>query len=159
MRKEVVMAFGLLLAIPALAQYKCVINGKTVYADAPCAPDARHVGRLEDRVSAEQHRDRQILTARQKAERDRIETREERQLRADQEALADQRQRQAKRAADEKRERAYRCDSARRELRRAERAGAAYQDLQMRRSAQLRENEIRELRGTVDRECSTLQPE
>lgn len=158
MLKRVVMVLGALLAGPALAQYKCVINGKTVYADAPCAADARHVGRMEDRVSASQQRDRQALSARQRGERNHVEAREEMRLRADQGALAEQRDRQAKRAAEEKRERAYRCESARAELRRAERASAAYQDLQMQRSAQLRENEIRNLRGTVDRECSPLQP-
>lgn len=49
--KAVVLLLVAALATPALAQYKCVINGKTVYADAPCARDAQPVGAMQDSVA------------------------------------------------------------------------------------------------------------
>ena len=38
------LLFVCLLAAPASAQvYKCVVNGKTQYAERPCAPDAKKI--------------------------------------------------------------------------------------------------------------------
>lgn len=52
--KTLWLLLAALAASPALAQYKCTINGKVVYADAPCARDAKPVGALQDSVSKDQ---------------------------------------------------------------------------------------------------------
>ncbi|MDG3063274.1 DUF4124 domain-containing protein [Thauera mechernichensis] len=42
MKRHILLAAGLLAASAAHAQvYKCVEDGKTVFADRPCAPDAK----------------------------------------------------------------------------------------------------------------------
>lgn len=48
--KRLIVIVLFLLPLLAHAQYKCTINGKSVYSDQPCARDARHVGVAHDRV-------------------------------------------------------------------------------------------------------------
>lgn len=142
-----------LFAPPALAQYKCTSKGQTVYSDAPCAPDAKHVGALEDRVTDQQRVDRMRQTNRARSERNAIEAREaseEAERAAIQQERAD---RAAARAEAERRDRGRRCDQARRDLRYAEQAKARYQDFGMQNSLRQREQEIKGLHETIDRDC------
>jgi len=67
-RRFIFAVFLASTATGALAQYKCAIAGKTVYADAPCARDAKPVGELQDSVSAQQRRERAQVAAREHAQ-------------------------------------------------------------------------------------------
>ena len=72
-----------LFPMAAQAQYKCTINGKTVYADAPCARDARPVGELQDSVSKDQEIQRLKQSLKEQRQRNAIDGRQA----ADQAAL------------------------------------------------------------------------
>lgn len=80
---------------PALAQYKCEINGKTVYADEPCAADAKRVGAPEDQVSVEQQEQRQELNLKERQQRDQIEAKENAEFEARQRAATKEVKKQA----------------------------------------------------------------
>lgn len=72
----------------AQAQYKCVVGGKTVYADAPCAPNAKHVGALEDRLTDDQQIQRLEQSIKERRERNRIDGRQNAEFDAQQRAIA-----------------------------------------------------------------------
>lgn len=138
------------VASTAQAQYKCSINGKTVYADAPCAPDAKAVGALEDHVSRDAQRDRE-----------RVLRREQRQLggiQAEQEADRRQHARQVEAvvAADQANAsiKSSRCASARRELQTAQRATAVYRDVGWQNSMNQRAAERDQAARRVSDECN-----
>lgn len=152
MHKYLLFIF-LAVVFPAHAQYKCTSKGQAVYSDAPCAPDAKHVGALEDRVTDQQRVDRMRQTNRARSERNAIEAREaseEAERAAIQQERAD---RAAARAEAERRDRGRRCDQARRDLRYAEQAKARYQDFGMQNSLRQREQEIKGLREAIEKDC------
>ena len=116
----------LLLPIVAGAQtYKCLLDGKTVFADSPCAPDARPVGGAQDQVDPQARQDAEALRRKEAAQREVIESRE---------AGEEARQRQAAKQylAEEAvvdQEARRRCAQARQDQARAQRDKAYYQDL------------------------------
>lgn len=63
-----IIVFLAVFPTAAHAQYRCTVGGQKVYSDQPCARDAQHVGRLEDKVSAER-----AASARRQAEENRRE--------------------------------------------------------------------------------------
>jgi hypothetical protein len=136
-------------ALPCMAQYKCVVGGKTVYADQPCAADARHVGELQDQLTNEQRIQRLEQSIKERRERNVIEGREA--------AVEEEKQRAAQRyiAAEEEQARAkrQRCDALAREVRSNQRSVAFYQDLAMQRSLTQRERELKANVETYEREC------
>ena len=151
MRKTVILGLACLLAASnAMAQaYKCVINGKTVYADAPCAQNAKNVGAPEDHLSDERQLQRLQQSIKERRQRNAIESNQESIYLADQRALAAQ----ANAEAVQGRAKASRCTSMQRELSQNKRSVAFYQDLGMQRSLTRAEQEEKRNYETYDREC------
>lgn len=130
----------------AHAQYKCTVNGKSVYSDEPCARDARDVSAAQDRVTREQQIQRLELSIKERQERDRIERRE-----AVEEAIRkDEARRKAEVAAANRKRR---CGELRHELKWNERSVARYQDFGWQRSLAQQEAESKRNREAYDREC------
>lgn len=137
----------------AAAQYKCVVGGKSVYSDAPCAANAKPVGALEDRVSQRQVQDRAALSAKERSERRSIEARQDAEFRAGQYAVGAamaSEQSQQRQAAQAK---ADRCAGAQREMQDNQRAQARYKDWQWQHSLSQREQEARGIRETMRQDC------
>lgn len=137
----------------ALAQYKCTINGKTVYADVPCAHNAKPVGALEDRVSrdAEVERLRQSLSERR--QRDRIEGREDAMLQSQQRAMQQAIAAEADQARADQAARQRRCAYLQNDVTRNRQGVARYQDFGWQRQLTEQENQLRRNQDAFDREC------
>lgn len=144
--------FALAISLPTIsfAQYKCVINGKTVYADAPCAADAKHVGALEDRVSRESQLDRERINNKESRHLGSIET-DNLQERRIQERDARNAMARDRAEASIK---ASRCASAQRDLQSAQRASAVYRDLGMQHSLNQRRGELDSAERRARDECN-----
>lgn len=147
------LAIGLAMVVAAplaAAQYKCQVNGKTVYADAPCAPNAKHVGALEDRLTEEQKMERRQVTNR---ERNQLG-----EIKADAEADRRQHSRMADQVASQDRMaasiKASRCSSAQRDLQSAKRSVAIFQDVGMQSSLNQRRAEQDAAERRVRDECN-----
>ncbi|RIX47481.1 MAG: DUF4124 domain-containing protein [Rhodocyclales bacterium GT-UBC] len=152
MKYSMAIVLALLLSTPGLsfAQYKCVVNGKTVYADVPCAADAKHVGALEDYISRESRLDRARVVNRERNHLGAIESEND----ADRRRIAqsiEQIRANDRAAANLK---AARCSNAQRDLQNAQRASAVYRDLNMQNSANQRRGEIDSAERRVRDECN-----
>lgn len=154
--KTVKLIFAVFLASTAtgaLAQYKCTINGKTVYADAPCARDAKPVGELQDRVSADQQIQRLKQSLAESQQRNAIESGQNAGVQARERATErfvanEQAQARANEAA-----RRQRCANLEYDIKENQRGVARYQDFGWQRSLTQRENELKANREAYDREC------
>lgn len=148
---RLVIGAAMVLAAPlAVAQYKCQVNGKTIYADAPCAPNAKHVGALEDRLTEEQKMERRQVTSRERNQLGEIKT--------DTEVDRRQHSRMAEQVAAQDRMvagiKASRCASAQRDLQSAKRSVAIFQDVGMQRSLNQRRAEQDAAERRVRDECN-----
>ncbi len=146
------LAIGLVLAVLAtgsMAQYRCEVNGKTTYSDAPCAANARYVGALQDNVSQRAHDDAVQLRRNQARERARLDRDQDMAMRQGQQAL----QRQTMAEDAQTRAKASRCAEHRRSLARNQRDQAFYQDLGMQQSLTNRQQEARAINDSIFREC------
>lgn len=153
MRRLVLSLFMISFAPLAAAQYKCVVGGKPVYSDAPCAANAKPVGALEDRVSQRQLQDRAALSAKERSERRSIEARQDAEFRAGQYAVGAamaSEQSQQRQAAQAK---ADRCAGAQQDLQDNQRAQARYKDWRWQNSLSQREQEARGIRETIRQDC------
>jgi hypothetical protein len=135
------------------AQYKCTINGKTVYADAPCARDAKPVGELQDSVSKDQQIQRLKQSLKEEQHLGAIERQHGAEVQA-RERTADRfvanEQAQARAADAAKRQR---CANLEYDIKENQRGVARYQDFGWQRSLTQRENELKANRESYDREC------
>jgi len=151
--KTLWLLLAALAASPALAQYKCVINGKAVYADAPCARDAKPVGALQDNVSQEQEIQRLRQSLSEKKQRDALEGRQGSEMQARERSVErftanEQAQAQAAAAAKQRR-----CANLEYDIKDNQRGVARYQDFGWQRSLTQRENELKANREAYDRDC------
>ena len=86
--KKLLAVFLVSLSATASAQYKCTVNGKTTYSDAPCAgSQGAYVGKMQDSVSERARMDAELLRRKDAMQRNAIERREAAQFRRDQELL------------------------------------------------------------------------
>lgn len=147
-----VLIYTMLLVAATSAQadtYKCMVNGRPVYSDVPCAANARRADALEDNVPTS----REIDRLRQSLKEERQLRRMDSDKRADdaqynrRAAIADAQDRQAEAA------KAARCSSARQALARAEHNIALYQDLTMQASLNRATAEKKAAEDRVFREC------
>lgn len=135
------------------AQYKCVVNGKAVYADAPCAANAKHVGELQDQLSNEQQVQRLRQSIKERKERNLIEGQQDAAFDSQQRAI--QRQvssEQVQARADESAKRS-RCSSLQRDMDYNRQGVARYQDFGWQRQLTEQENQMKRNREAYDREC------
>ncbi len=136
----------------APAQYKCTINGKTVYADAPCARDAKPVGELQDSVSKDQEIQRLKQSLKEQRQRNAIESRQESdsQLQRATDAQIASEAAQARAAESARRQR---CANLEYDMQRNQRTIALGQDVGLQRTITQHENELKRRRDAYDREC------
>lgn len=142
-----------LVAFSAQAQYKCTINGKTVYADAPCAHNARPVGALEDSVSQQQQIERLRQSLKEEKQRGAIERQQGAEVQARErsvERFTANEQAATERAAAAKQRR---CADLEYNMRQNQRGVALAQDVGWQRTLTQRENELKQNREAYDREC------
>lgn len=136
-----------------LAQYKCVVNGKTVYADAPCAPDAKHVGELQDQVSKQAEIDRLRQSLSEKQQRNRIEAREDAAYSAQQRAMQQQVAAEAAQARADDSAKRRRCANLQSDIDYNRQGVARYQDFGWQRQLTEQEQQLKRNREAYDREC------
>ena len=151
--KTLWLLLAALAASPALAQYKCTINGKVVYADAPCARDAKPVGALQDSVSKDQEIQRLRQSLSEKRQRDALEGRQSSEIQTrerNNERFAANEQAMARDAAAAKQRR---CANLEYDIKENQRGVARYQDFGWQRSLTQRENELKANREAHDRDC------
>lgn len=154
MMKTLFIAACLLAATNATAQaYKCVINGKAVYADAPCAANARNVGALEDQLSQERQVQRLQQSIKERRQRNSIESSQEADFQARQRVMVSQANAEAAQAASANRAKASRCTDQQRDLRYNQQAQARYRDFGWQNSLSQREQDAKALREGIDRDC------
>ena len=116
---------ALLLSVEVSAQaYKCVVNGKSVYSDVPCAIDARNVGAMQDRVTVDQQIDRARANSKEKHQLNNIE--QEKAIDAARHQRLVELVSEQDRAIS--REKTIRCNRAQTDKRIADRRAARYQD-------------------------------
>lgn len=147
--KTLIAVLLIALSWPASAQYKCTINGKSVYSDEPCAHNAQYVARPHDRVTTDQQVQRLQQSIKERRQRNQIERREAVEF-AERDAKYQQNI-EAERAAT--RARQARCADLQRALTRDNRAVALYQDVGFQRSLTQREAERKANQDRYDREC------
>lgn len=136
-------------AATAQAQYRCTINGQRVYSDQPCAVNAEHVGKMQDRVTDDQSRQRARLSAKEMREGRIVDAKRNAEY-AERDARWQQKM-AAEAAAD--RDRKERCADLQRQLTSDRRAVALYQDAGFQKSLTEREAERRANQERYDREC------
>ncbi len=142
-----------LCSTAAQAQYKCTINGKTVYADAPCARDAKPVGELQDSVSKDQEIQRLKQSLKEQRQRNAIDGRQEADHQALQRATDAQIANEAAQARVAESARKMRCAGLERDIQRNQRTIALGQDVGWQRTITQNENELKQRRDAYDREC------
>lgn len=149
----ILLCLMFVFSAPAHAQYKCTLNGKTVYADMPCAANAKPVGALEDHVSkdAEIERLRQSLSERR--QRDRLEGREDAQFQAQQRVTQQVISAEASQARYEQAAKQRRCAEIQDNINRNRQGVARYQDFGWQRQLTEQENQLRRNQESFDREC------
>jgi len=133
------------VSLPALAQYKCTTEGKTVYSDQPCGRDAKHVGAPQDQVTSAQRLQRMEQNLKERRERNSIEYREAVEDAARTRAAKEQRARDA--------EQARRCNTLQSDITENERTVARYQDYGWHKQRAQYEAELQRSRDAYDREC------
>lgn len=139
--------------LAAQAQYKCTINGKTVYADAPCARDARPVGELQDNVSKDQEIQRLKQSLKEQRQRNAIDGRQEADQAALQRSTDAQIANEAAQARAAESARKQRCAGLERDMQHNQRTIALGQDVGWQRTITQNENELKQRRDAHDREC------
>lgn len=149
----VALAAGALWSGAALAQYKCVVGGKTVYADEPCAANARHVGALEDRVDSRAQAEAEVLRRKEALQRGRIEGRENAEFQGQQRAAQRYVAGEQQAAADAEDARRRRCAQLERDMKWNQRGVARYQDFGWQRSLTQQEQELKRNQEAHSREC------
>lgn len=147
--KAIIFIMACTLSVPALAQYKCVVNGKAVYSDVPCAANARYVGALEDSVSHQARQDAHELRRKQAIERSQIDREQDYAMRQGQQSLA----RQAAADDAQARAKATRCAEHRRDAANNKRAQARYQDWGWQNSLNNRQQEAKSINDNIFRDC------
>jgi len=145
----------LILIIPAVAnaQYKCTVNGKTQYSDAPCAANARYVGALEDSVSERARIDAELLRRGEKIQRNSIERRDNEAFREQQRAIDRQIAAEHAQQAAAEQARKSRCSNLEHEIKWNQRGVSRYQDFGWQRSLTQQEIELKRNREAYDRDC------
>lgn len=133
----------------AQAQYRCTINGQRVYSDQPCAVNAEHVGKMQDRLTDDQRRQRAQQSAKEMREGRIVDAKRNAEY-AERDAKWQQKM-AAEAAAD--RDRKERCADLQRQLTNDRRAVALYQDAGFQKSLTEREAERRANQERYDREC------
>lgn len=148
--RQIIVFFGaLMLSAYTYAQYRCTINGQRVYSDQPCAVNAEHVGKMQDRVTDDQRRQRARLSAKEMREGRGVDAKRNAEY-AERDARWQQKM-AAEAAAD--RDRKERCVDLQRQLTSDRRAVALYQDAGFQKSLTEREAERRANQERYDREC------
>ena len=147
--KSLLTVVLLFAASSAAAQYRCTINGQRVYSDQPCSVNAEHVGKLQDRLTDEQRRQRAQQSAKEMREGRIVDARRNAEY-AERDAKWQQKM-AAEAAAD--RDRKERCADLQRQLTNDRRAVALYQDAGFQKSLTEREAERRANQERYDREC------
>ena len=142
-----------LVAFSAQAQYKCTINGKTVYADAPCAHNAKPVGELQDSLSQQQQIDRLKLSIKERRERNAIDGQKDANYQALERATASQNAAETAQARANESARKQRCATLESSMRYNQRSVALAQDVGWQRTLTQHENELKQRRDAYDREC------
>lgn len=139
-----------MFAISAQAQYRCTVNGQRVYSDQPCAVNAEHVGKMQDRVTADQQVQRLRQSIKERRQRNAIEARDDAEFAEQKARQAEQEAAQQQRAANANRDKKYRCDDLRRRITNNERAVARYRDFQWQQQLTQQENELRRNREAYE---------
>jgi hypothetical protein len=147
------LAAAVLWSGAALAQYKCVVGGKTVYADEPCATNAKHVGALEDRVDSRAQADAELLRRKEAMQRGRIDRQENAEFQGQQRAAQRYVANEQQAAADAERARRQRCAQLERDMKLNQRGVARYQDFGWQRSLTNEEQELKRNQEAHSREC------
>lgn len=137
----------------ACAQYKCVVNGKTVYADAPCAANAKHVGELQDRLTEEQQVQRLQQSIKERKERNRIEGQQDAAFESQQRSMQRQASAEQSQARADESIKHRRCAGLQRDMDYNKQGVARYQDFGWQRSLTEQENQLKRNREAYDREC------
>lgn len=147
--KTLLIAAVVVFSAPALAQYKCMVNGKATYSDAPCASNARYVGALQDNVSHSARQDAELLRRRQAIERSQIDREQDASLRQTHRALSQQ----AEAEDDQARAKVARCAQHRQDMASNKRAQARYQDWGWQQSLNNRQQEAKSINDNMFRDC------
>lgn len=152
--KPIILALLAGICAPAQAQYKCLENGKTVYADQPCSRNAQSVRQLQDNLTAEQQIERLELSIKQRQERNSLEAVEadERAAAADRKAFEAKRQRKV--ASDQRRK----CNELQAKIEDNQRSIARYQDFGWQRSLTHQETQLKQNRERYEDECERRRP-
>ena len=140
---------ALLFSVAANAQYKCVVNGKSVYADQPCAINAQSVAAPQDRVTTSQRMQAEEVRRREAAMKRSIEI----------DAAVDQRSQRVAAARHNARlaETQRRCESRRVALIDNARAQARYTDWDWKNSKAQRVAEAEVMQAAYKRDCQIAQ--
>lgn len=147
--KTLLIAAAVICSAPAMAQYKCVVNGKASYSDVPCASNARYVGALEDNVSERAQADAEVLRRKEAVQRNQIDRQQNSDFHQNQRALTQQA------AADDSaaRAKATRCANQKQSLARNQRSQDFYRDLGMQNSLNNRQQEAKAINDNIFRDC------
>lgn len=145
-----IVGLGIFSQQVASQTYKCTVGGKTIYADAPCAANAKSVGALEDRVSRQQQLERQAVIRSERGQLGGIEADSAAEKR-DRARVADA---LASRDRAEANIKASRCAAAQRDLQSSQRAVAVYKDVGWQNSLNQRKAEQDAAERRVRDECN-----
>jgi hypothetical protein len=151
--KTIIAMMLAVVTLPVAAQYKCLINGKTVYADAPCASNAKPVGELQDSVSKDQEIQRLKQSLKEQRQRNAIEGKQDRDYQNLQRATATQNANEAAQARANEAARQRKCANLEYDMRQNQRNVALGQDVGWQRTITQHENELKRNRDAYDREC------
>lgn len=155
MSRSVIVAAAL-IALSANAGadvYKCTVGGKSVFSDVPCARDAKRADGGQDTVTVQQQIDRLELSIKERRERNRIESRQDAEYRARQQALANQIAMDETRAKYEESTKRQRCDRLEIEIRSNQAAIARYLEYGWQKMLTQQEQDLRKNRESFDRDC------
>lgn len=133
--------------------YKCVVNGKSVYSDVPCAANARYVGEMHDHVSEDQQVQRLEQSIKERRQRNTIEGRESVEAASRQRAAAAQMAADASQARAAEANRRSRCAGLEYDIKSNQRGTARYRDFGWQQQLTQQENELKANRESYDRDC------
>lgn len=149
----VALAIALLTQQANAQAYKCIVNGKTVYADHPCAADARSVGALQDQLTEDQQIQRLRQSIKERKERNNIESHQNAEFEAKQRALYQQAASEAAQAEAARSAQQRRCTSLQDDMKWNQRGVARYQDFGWQKSLTQQEQELKRNRDEYERNC------
>lgn len=153
MRGFVVLILSLAAATAQAQTYKCVVGGKTVYADVPCAPDARNVGAMQDSLSEDQRIQRLQQSIKERRQRNSIEGQQNAEYEHRDRMLAQQAANEAAQARARESSRQRKCSNLDYDIKSNQRGVARYQDFGWQRSLSQQEAELKSNREAYDRDC------